>query len=116
MKKRATLEQGIEAVHHFQKAGIETAAFFIVGYPGETQASIELTFELALRLPLDEISFNVPYPLPGSKLFDRVSGLNENKDWDKENEVTYVFQSEFDEEWLRTRIGQTMETFAEKKK
>jgi anaerobic magnesium-protoporphyrin IX monomethyl ester cyclase len=115
MKKRATLEQGINAVHHFRKAGIETAAFFIVGYPGETNASIEATFELALTLPLDEISFNVPYPLPGSNLFDRVSGIDENKDWNKENEVTFLYNSEFDESWLRRRIGQTIQAFAEKK-
>ena len=115
MKKRATLEQGINAVHHFRKAGIETAAFFIVGYPGETNDSIEATFNLALTLPLDEISFNVPYPLPGSSLFDRVSGIDENKDWNKENEVTFLYNSEFDEGWLRRRIGQTMQAFAEKK-
>jgi anaerobic magnesium-protoporphyrin IX monomethyl ester cyclase len=79
MKKRATLEEGINAVHQFRKAGIETAAFFIVGYPEESISSIEATFELALTLPLDEISFNVPYPLPGSNLFDRVSGLEQGE-------------------------------------
>ncbi len=116
MKKRATLEEGINAVYKFHKAGIETAAFFIVGYPMESTASIEETFKLALTLPLDEISFNVPYPLPGSRLFDRVSGIDENKDWDKENEVSFVYSTEFDEDWLRMRIGQTMQAFAEKKK
>jgi anaerobic magnesium-protoporphyrin IX monomethyl ester cyclase len=116
MNKRATLEEGINAVHEFRKAGIETAAFFIVGYPLETISSIEATFGLALTLPLDEISFNVPYPLPGSRLFDRVSGIDENKDWNKENEITFVYSSEFDETWLRRRIEQTMKTFSEKKK
>ena len=115
MNKRATLEEGINAVHQFRKAGIETAAFFIVGYPMESLSSIEETFKLALSLPLDEISFNVPFPLPGSRLFDRVSGIDENKDWDKENEVSFVYSTEFDESWLRQRIGQTMEAFAEKK-
>lgn len=116
MNKRAKLEEGINAVHQFRRAGIETAAFFIVGYPMETISSIEATFKLALTLPLDEISFNVPYPLPGSRLFDRVSGIDENKDWNKENEVTFVYSTEFDERWLRRRIGQTMKAFAEKKK
>jgi anaerobic magnesium-protoporphyrin IX monomethyl ester cyclase len=115
MNKKATLEEGINAVNLFHKAGIEVAAFFIVGYPGETVASIESTFRFALTLPLDEISFNVPFPLPGSKLFERVSGLDMNKDWDKENEVTFVYNSEFDETWLRGRIEETMRTFAEKK-
>ncbi len=116
MNKQATVEGGINAVHQFRQAGVEVAAFFIVGYPGETISSIEETFRLALTLPLDHISFNVPFPLPGSRLFDRVSGVDENKDWKKENEVTFVYRSEFDPRWLRRRIGQTMQAFAEKKK
>ncbi|HEY5156656.1 MAG TPA: radical SAM protein, partial [Anaerolineales bacterium] len=60
MKKKATLEEGKNAVHLFHKAGIDVAAFFIVGYPGETIPSIEDTFRFALDLPLDAISFNVP--------------------------------------------------------
>ena len=114
MNKKASVEEGINAVHHFRRAGIEVAAFFIVGYPGETISSIEKTFQLALTLPLDYISFNVPYPLPGSRLFDRVSGLDE-RDWNKENEVTFIYTSEFDPRWLKRRIGQTMQAFAEKK-
>jgi anaerobic magnesium-protoporphyrin IX monomethyl ester cyclase len=116
MNKKATVEEGINAVHQFRKAGIETAAFFIVGYPGETPASIDETFKLALKLPLDYISFNVPYPLPGSKLFERVIDIDQNKDWNEENEVTFVYNSEFDERWLHKRIGQTMQAFAGKKK
>lgn len=114
MNKKASVEEGINAVHQFREAGIEVAAFFLVGYPGETISSIEKTFQLALTLPLDYISFNVPYPLPGSRLFDRVSGLVEG-DWNKENEVTFLFSSEFDPAWLKRRIEQTMQAFAEKK-
>jgi anaerobic magnesium-protoporphyrin IX monomethyl ester cyclase len=114
MKKQATLQEGQNAVHLFHKAGIEVAAFFIVGYPGETVASIEDTFRYALELPLDYISFNVPFPLPGSQLFERVSELDKNKDWDTENEVSFVYKSEFDSSWLQRRIGQTMQAFADK--
>jgi len=115
MNKKATLEEGINAVHLFHKAGIEAAAFFIVGYPGETASSIEETFRFALTLPLAEISFNVPFPLPGSRLFQRVSDVDTNRDWDKENEITFVYNSEFDEAWLRRRIEETMLAFTKKK-
>jgi anaerobic magnesium-protoporphyrin IX monomethyl ester cyclase len=115
MNKQTSLENGINAVTMFHKAGIETAAFFIVGYPDETIDSIEDTFSLALSLPLDIISFNVPFPLPGSNLFDRVSGIDKKKDWNTENEVTFVYNSEFDPDWLRGRIDQTMMEFADKK-
>ncbi len=115
MKKRATVEEGKNAVRLFHQAGIEVAAFFIVGYPGETLPSIEDTFRFALELPLDSISFNVPYPLPGSQLFERVSKVDKSKDWNVENEVTFLYESEFDPEWLARRIGETMQAFADKK-
>ena len=114
MNKQVTVEQGIRAAELYRKAGIEVAAFFIVGYPGETAASIEETFKLALALPLDEISFNVPMPLPGSKLFERLGAPDEGKDWTRENEVTFVFPSDIDEAWLRRRIDETMRAFAAK--
>lgn len=115
MKKQATLEQGRNAVHLFHETGIEVAAFFIVGYPEETTDSIEDTFRFALELPLDSISFNVPFPLPGSPLFDRLSSVDPNKDWNEENEVTFVYNSEFDSAWLQRRIGETMQAFAERR-
>ncbi len=115
MNKKANLEDSLNAVYHFKRAGIEVAAFFIVGYPGESQAAIEETFKFALKLPLDEISFNVPFPLPGSKLYERVNGIDQSKDWDVENEITFVYQTEFDQGWLKRRIDETMEKFFEKK-
>lgn len=115
MNKGVTVEEGVRAAHLYREAGVEVAAFFIVGYPGETVDSIEQTFGLALTLPLDEISFNVPMPLPGSDLFERLGGPDEGKDWAGENEVTFVYPSEFDAVWLRRRIEETMSAFAARK-
>jgi anaerobic magnesium-protoporphyrin IX monomethyl ester cyclase len=111
MNKKATVEDGMQAVEYFHQAGIEVAAFFLVGYPGEAVADIDKTFNLALNLPLDDISFNVPFPLPGSDLFDRVSGIDPSRDWNHENDVSFVYSSEFDQQWLRRRIRQTMRAF-----
>lgn len=104
----ATVRNGVGV---FNNNGIDCAGFFIVGYPGETISTIEETFEFALSLGLDEISFNVPYPLPGSKLYARVSGISED-DWTIENETKFLYESEFDENWLKKRIQETQETFA----
>jgi anaerobic magnesium-protoporphyrin IX monomethyl ester cyclase len=111
MGKRASVQEGIRAVHLFHDAGIETAGFFIVGYPGETRESVEETLSLALTLPLDEISFNVPFPLPGSALHSRVADLNVDADWESANEVRFVYRSEFEEKWLRDRIARTVGEF-----
>ncbi|MBI5511577.1 MAG: B12-binding domain-containing radical SAM protein [Deltaproteobacteria bacterium] len=112
MKKKATVADAEAAITRFSRAGVKTAGFFMVGYPGETAADVERTFAWALRLPLDEISFTVPYPLPGSALFDRVAGVDQENDWEIENEVKLLFSSEFDAGYLRRRIDETMSAFA----
>jgi anaerobic magnesium-protoporphyrin IX monomethyl ester cyclase len=115
MGKRATVEDGRRAVSLFSNAGIGTAGFFMVGYPGETIESVEKTLSFAQSLPLDEISVNVPFPLPGSPLFERVSGIEEDADWEKANEARFVFRSEFDEEFLKKRIKDTIVLFQKRR-
>jgi len=115
MNKRVTVEQGIRAVHLFSRAGIGTAGFFMVGYPGETVESVEKTFALVLSLPLDEAWFTIPLPLPGTPLFARVADLRKWEDWEVSNQVKFVFPSEFDERWLERRINETTEAFRKKK-
>jgi anaerobic magnesium-protoporphyrin IX monomethyl ester cyclase len=114
MNKQLTVEAGVRAVEAYRSAGIGVAAFFIVGYPGETVTAIEETFRLALSLPLEEISFNVPMPLPGSSLYERLGSPDESKDWTHENEITFVYSSHIDESWLRRRVDETMAEFARK--
>ena len=92
MGKRVSVRDGIEAVRLFRQAGIETAGFFIVGYPGETEESIDQTLALAVSLPLDEISINVPFPLPGSPLFSRVAAVDTTADWKIANEVSFIYR------------------------
>lgn len=115
MNKRITVEQGTRAVELFSRASVGTAGFFMVGYPGETIEDIESTFDLALSLPLDEISFTVPLPLPGTPLFNRVADLGSWEDWEISNQVKLVFPSTFDEDWLGRRISETMAAFRKKK-
>ncbi len=104
MKKNITTAEVRVAVQLFKQVGIKTAGFFIVGYPSETWASIEDTFRFALELDLDEVSFNVPYPLPGSALFSRITGFDPQNDWTIENETRFLFDSEFDATFLKARI------------
>ena len=57
----------------------------------------------------------MPFPLPGSSLFERLGGPDDGEDWTQENEVTFVYPSEIDERWLRRRIEETMRAFARRK-
>jgi len=108
MNKHINISKVKAGVDVFKNEGIECAGFFIVGYPGETVETIETTFEFALSLGLDEISFNVPYPLPGSKLYSRVLDIKDD-DWNFENETKFLYKSEFDQTWIRKRIEETLE-------
>jgi len=76
MNKQATLDEGISAVHAYRRAGIEVAASFLVGYPGETVASIEETFKLSALAAFDEISFTCP-SAARVQLFARLGGPDE---------------------------------------
>jgi hypothetical protein len=42
--------------------------------------------------------------------------VDKSKDWNVENEITFLYESEFDPEWLARRIGETMKAFVGKKK
>lgn len=111
MNKQATVADGRRAVALFNAAGIGVGGFFMVGYPGETTESIEKTFEMALSLPFEDISINVPYPLPGSPLYSRVDGMLPGEDWEWESEPRFLYRTEFDEAWIRARIRETLDAF-----
>ncbi len=112
MNKHNTIEAAEKTLDLFTNSGIETAGFFMVGYPGETHETIEATFAWALKLPLKEISFTIPFPLPGTKLYEKVCGIKDNEDWSYENENRIIYQSEFDEAYLNKRIEETYVQFA----
>ena len=108
MNKKTTVDGIRKGVDVFKRNGVNCAGFFIVGYPGETIQTIEETLAFSLSLDLEESSFNVPYPLPGSKLYQRVAGISDD-DWTIENETRFLYQSEFDADWLKKRIKETQE-------
>ena len=74
MNKRITTEQAQRAVAIAKAAGIKVGAFFIVGYPGESDKTVLDTIRFASKLPLDYLSFTLPYPIPGTPLYERVKG------------------------------------------
>jgi anaerobic magnesium-protoporphyrin IX monomethyl ester cyclase len=116
MNKHNTIEAAEKTLDLFTTSGIETAGFFMVGYPGETHETIETTFAWALKLPLKEISFTIPFPLPGTKLFEKVCGVKDNENWHYENENRIIYQSEFDEAYLNKRIEETYVQFAHRQR
>ncbi len=83
MNKKLKVKQSKNAVYTAVKAGIKVGAFFILGYPGETNESMLKTIKMASSLPLDYFSMTVPYPLPGTKLYETVKDKMLVEEWEK---------------------------------
>lgn len=112
MNKHITTEQATKAVHKAKKAGLQVGAFFIVGYPGETSKTVLDTVNFASSLPLDYLSFTLPYPIPGTPLYERVknNGGVAVDDWEEPNNYSLIrhkllYGSEFTEAKLKFAIG-----------
>lgn len=69
MKKGITLEQARKAFKICNEMGMETHAYFMIGYPGETRSTIERTINFAVELNPKWASFNITTVYPGTELF-----------------------------------------------
>jgi radical SAM superfamily enzyme YgiQ (UPF0313 family) len=72
-----------KALDNMRDAGIRSFAFFILGYPGETLATIDHTIEYAIELNPDFANFYPAVPYPGTALYDKVvrDGMLVEEDW-----------------------------------
>ncbi|MDD5656844.1 MAG: radical SAM protein [Elusimicrobia bacterium] len=67
--KGTKLEQARSAVELAHRHGIRVLGFFMMGAPTETRGEMAETMRLARSLDLDEASFSLFTPLPGSKFW-----------------------------------------------
>lgn len=70
--KPMKLDRALHLTRHFQKSGIRTLAFYIVGFPGETLEQVKSTFKFASAADTDMAYFFTANPLPGSTLYKMV--------------------------------------------
>ena len=120
MQKEITVKQAADAVRTTKNAGIQVGAFFILGYPGENQNTILDTVKFASSLPLDYLSFTLPYPIPGTPLFDRVKDQMLVEEWIEPKNLSLVkhkllFDSQISETKLKFAIAKGMIQFEVRK-
>ncbi|MFH1061443.1 MAG: radical SAM protein [Candidatus Omnitrophota bacterium] len=70
IKKPLDLNRAKQLVKKIKQLGIQTMAFFISGFPGETKQQILRSFEFAKEMDLDCAYFFIANPTPGSDLFE----------------------------------------------
>ena len=118
MRKQITVEQARKAVYNAKEAGLQVGAFFILGYPGENDDTVLRTVRFASSLPLDYLSFTLPYPIPGTSLFERVKNnggfivddYEEPKNWAFIRHKL-LYHSGFSEGKLKFAIGKAQVQF-----
>jgi anaerobic magnesium-protoporphyrin IX monomethyl ester cyclase len=85
MKKKTTIDMGKNAVLTVRRHNIPVHASFMLGNIGETEDSIAKTIDFAKSLDLDNATFFLTTPFPGTELFKIAEGLGnitENTPWE----------------------------------
>ena len=91
MQKGITVEQIREAIGLTREAGIKATGFFILGYPGETEETMQETVQLVKECKFFDVGVFLFTPLPGSEAFQNVREYGEfDEDWEKMNALDQV--------------------------
>jgi radical SAM superfamily enzyme YgiQ (UPF0313 family) len=70
--KSLKLDQVRAAFQAAREVGMETIGFFIIGMPGETEATMEDTIRFAIELDPVVANFSIATPFPGTELYETV--------------------------------------------
>jgi anaerobic magnesium-protoporphyrin IX monomethyl ester cyclase len=92
MKKGITIAQIKKAVDMTKKAGIVTGGFFILGFPGETEETLQETVDLVYECKFDDIVCSFYTPLPGSEAYQGIEEYGEfNENFEEQNTAEPIF-------------------------
>ncbi len=85
LRKGITLEQVINAFKLTKKAGIETAAYFMIGSPTETKEDILQTIKFMKKINPDYAHVTITTPFPATDLFQMAieQGVIKDDPWKK---------------------------------
>jgi anaerobic magnesium-protoporphyrin IX monomethyl ester cyclase len=91
-----------------RKVGLLINSYFMLGFPGETAATLEQTIRFSKALPVHYRTFFIVKPLPGSEIFTKWSSSIDlkNFDWDALSsymKVNNLKLNDLDEKYL-TRV------------
>jgi anaerobic magnesium-protoporphyrin IX monomethyl ester cyclase len=105
INKGLTPELVIEKVNLIKKEKLSVAAYFMIGFPGETSDEAIQTIELAKKLDIDYYSLSIVAPYYGTEIYDKF--LDENTKNDIKQHWEYFFHQS-KEMILTDRIDETV--------
>lgn len=77
MRKPFDLDHAVRLVKRMNQVGIRSQACFVLGFPGETEDDLQMTWDMVkdlTRKGVDEIALFIVTPVPGSDIFDDFDG------------------------------------------
>ncbi|MCX5695034.1 MAG: radical SAM protein [Candidatus Omnitrophica bacterium] len=83
INKNTTVSQIERAVDIIKKSKIKISSYYILGHPGETEATMKETINLAVKLNTDYIAVGIMVPYPGTEIYQ----------WAKEGKFGYRLRS-----------------------
>jgi len=93
IQKGIELDRVEEAFRWTRQAGIRAKGLFMIGYPQETEKTLEKTLAFIRRCPLDEINLSFLTPYPGTELYRQVRGSPDfEEDWKRMNALHCLLQ------------------------
>jgi len=114
MMKRLEGQKIRMAIRNMREAGIRSFGFFILGYPGDTPASLERTADYAIELDPDFANFYPAVPYPGTDLHAKAKreGLLVDEDWSRMEYSYYLLRSDdLDEPTVMRAINRAKRRF-----
>lgn len=113
MKKSQRVDTAEQAIKWTHEAGIRVKGLLMLGYPGETQETIELTKDFIQRVPMTTMNLSKFTPYPGSPIYKKLYGTSiREEDWERLNGMNFVYQAEgFTEEKLDTEYQEIIKAF-----
>jgi len=94
MLKRLDGQKIAAAVANMRATGIRSFAFFILGYPGDTPASLDRTIDYAISIDPDFANFYPAVPYPGTELYAKAKrdGWLASEDWSRMEYSYYLLR------------------------
>ena len=72
MIPKETIDKIFEAAGYLKKYNVLSGGFFIMGFPEDTNETLQDTYDMILELKLDKTNVQTALPFPGTALFKQV--------------------------------------------
>ncbi len=95
LEKGIKLEEAEKTVRLTKKAGIRAKGLFMIGYPEETEGTLQKTLNFILRCRFDEVNLSILTPYPGTEIYKKLRGHpGFVEDWSRMNSLNLLWRTE----------------------